>query len=121
MPTYGNKNKKNENDTELNVIHEQNDMEIEEMRPPLPDNENNQIQNQALPIDNQNEVHLNEEALKELIKKEEDNLTKKNKDKIKNLDEIKKDINSLNASLNLNKLKIYEDQFYSDLKKQISE
>jgi hypothetical protein len=57
-------------------------------------------------IDNQNEIHLNEEALKELIKKEEDNLTKKNKDKIKNLDEIKKDINSLNASLNLNKLKI---------------
>ena len=116
MPTFGNKNKKNENDTELNVIHEQNDMEIEGMLPPAPDSENQIVQ-----IDNQNEIHLNEEALKELIKKEEDNLTKKNKDKIKNLDEIKKDINSLNASLNLSKLKIYEDQFYSDLKKQISE
>ena len=120
MPTFGSKNKKNENDTELNVIHEQNDMEIEGMLPPAPDSEN-QIQNQVVQIDNQNEIHLNEEALKELIKKEEDNLTKKNKDKIKNLDEIKKDIDSLNASLNLSKLKIYEDQFYSDLKKQISE
>ena len=116
MPTFG-KNKKNENETELNAIHEQNDMEIEEMRPPLPDNDNYQIQSQVVQIDNQSEVHLNEDALKELIKKEEENLSKKNKDKIKNLDEIKKDINSLSANLNLNKLKIYEDQFYSDLKK----
>jgi len=120
MPTFG-KNKKNENETEsnliLNAIHEQNDMEIEEMRPPLPDSDNNQV----LQIDNQSEVHLNEDALKELIKKEEENLSKQKKDKIKNFDEIKKDINSLSANLNLNKLKIYEDQFYSDLKKQISE
>ena len=112
------------NPEEYNSIQEDNvEMEVNGLIPPDPDNypPANQIQGQNnAPLPQQIEKPLNEEALKNLIKKEEENLAKKNNNKIKNLDEIKKDLNSLNSYFNNMNKNIYEDSFFCDLKKQIS-
>ena len=112
---------------ELNTINEQNEqteMEVEGLIPPEPDNNYpgyDQIENQnAAEYSHPTETPLNEEALLELIKKEEENLAKKNNEKIKSLEEIKKDLNSLNSYFNTANKNIYEESFYADLKKQIS-
>lgn len=119
------KNKKGEN--EINTGEEDQsetvDMEVEGLVPPAPDNypSANQIQEQNMaPPSQPVEIPLNEDALKNLIKKEEENLAKKNNDITKNLDEIKKELNSLNTYFNSINKHIYEDSFFSDLKKQIS-
>ena len=112
---------------ELNTINEQSEkteMEVEGLIPPEPDNkypDYDQIENQNAPeYSHPTETPLNEEALLELIKKEEENLAKKNNEKIKSLEEIKKDLNSLNSYFNTANKNIYEESFYADLKKQIS-
>ena len=112
------------NPDEYNSIQEDNvEMEVNGLIPPDPDNypPANQIQgpNNA-PLPQPIEKPLNEEALKNLIKKEEENLAKKNNNKIKNLDEIKKDLNSLNSYFNNMNKNIYEDSFFYKIKKQIS-
>ena len=65
-------------------------------------------------------VPLNEDAIQELIKKEEENLVKKENDKTKSLDEIKNNLNSLNSYFNDTNKNIYKDSYYSDLKKNIN-
>ena len=80
MPILDNKNKtKEKTELELNTIHEESeptDMEIEGMVPPLPDNyasfgNGNPNGGQNIgPLAAPLEIPLNEEALKDLIKKE---------------------------------------------------
>ena len=122
------KNKKkegNKSESELNTVEEGDEtteMDVDGLIPPEPDYPSgNQIQDQNIaPLPQPIEIPLNEEALKNLIKKEEENLAIKNNNKTKNLDEIKKDLNSLYSYINNSNNNIYEDPFFSDLKKLIS-
>ena len=125
MTIFNNKkNKKKEaKESELNIIeegNETNEMDVDIVHPE-PDNSGNQIQVQNMaPLPQPVEIPLNEEALQNLIKKEEENLAKKNNNKTKNLDEIKKDLNSLYSFFNNINKNIYEEPLFSDFKKQIS-
>ena len=65
-------------------------------------------------------VPLNEDSIQELIKKEEENLAKKENDKTKSLDEIKNNLNSLNSYFNDTNKNIYKDSYFADLKKNIN-
>ena len=109
-----------------NIIEEHNEgqheMDVENLIPPEPDNNPyQQIYNQPAPQYPQPaEIPLNEEALLELIKKEEENLAKNDNGKAKSLEEIKNNLNSLNSFFNTTSINLYEDSFYADLKKQIS-
>ena len=127
MPIFDKNEKKKEGiSSNLASITEhagENDMEIDGLVPPAPDNSinnNNQVAdlNEApfQPV----EIPLNEKVLEELIKKEEENLSKKLNSKSKSLDEIKNNLNSLNSYFNNAKKNIYEDSFYADLKKEIN-
>ena len=125
MAIFNKKEKKKEGDhIELNTINEQNEqaeMEVE-VAHPAPDYPSfNQIEGQNVaPLPQPTEIPLNEGVLQELIKKEEENLAKKENDKTKSLEEIKNNLNSLDSYFsNLNK-NIYEDSYFADLKKQIS-
>ena len=66
------------------------------------------------------EVVLNEQALEELIEKEEENLAKNENSQMKSIDEIKTNLNSLNSFFQNNNNNLYNDNFYSNLKMQIS-
>ena len=121
MPVYGKNKKKDGNDIELNTINEQNDMEIDGILPPQPDNYPiSEHQNHNAQPSQSNQNIFNEEALKELIKKEENNLAKKENNQTKTLEEIKKDLNSLNNFLSNVHINLYEDSFFANLKKQIN-
>ena len=94
-----NKKGSNSSTNQLKNIKEISDMEIDSLNPPPPDSMvSHQIQNQvnAAPPTNI-EVVLNEQALEELIEKEEDNLAKNENSQMKSIDEIKTNLNSLNS------------------------
>ena len=125
MAIFNQKEKKKEGDhIELNTIHEQNEqtqMDVD-MSPPEPDYPTlGQVEGQnVLPLPQPTEIPLNEGVLQELIKKEEENLAKKENDKTKSLEEIKKNLNSLNSYFNNINKKIYEDSYFANLKKKIN-
>jgi len=75
---------------------------------------------EIVPFPPQFGVPMNEDAIQELINKEEENLSKKENDKTKSLDEIKNNLNSLNSYINDTNKNIYKDSYYSDLKKNIN-
>ena len=124
---YKTKNKKDkENKENLNSIQEaddQTEMEVEGLVPPAPDINPNDVYvvngENVAPFPQAAEVPLNENALQELIKKEEENLAKKENDKTKSLEEIQNDLNSLNSYFDDMNKNIYEDSFFADLKKRI--
>ena len=126
MVILKNTNNKEGEHYESNIVEEQNEgqheMEVENLIPPEPDNNPyQQAYNQQAPQYPQPaEIPLNEEALLELIKKEEENLAKNENEKTKSLEEIKNNLNSLNTFFNTTSKNLYEDSFYADLKKQIS-
>ena len=109
-----------------NVKEQTYDMELEGLNPPAPDSYPGQsFPNQGSQAPNNNnfgEIALNEQALEELIEKEEENLTKKENSQMKSLEEIKNNLNSMSSFFNNdnNKISLYEEEFYSNLKKQIS-
>ena len=111
-----------------NVKEQAYDMELEGLNPPAPDSYPGQsFPNQGSQAPNNNnfgEIALNEQALEELIEKEEENLTKKENSQMKSLEEIKNNLNSMSSFFNnnndYNKISLYEEEFYSNLKKQIS-
>ena len=111
-----------------NVKEQTYDMELEGLNPPAPDSYPGQsFPNQGSQAPNNNnfgEIALNEQALEELIEKEEENLTKKENSQMKSLEEIKNNLNSMSSFFNnnndYNKISLYEEEFYSNLKKQIS-
>ena len=99
-------------------------LDFEDLAPPAPDTLP-QIQNQG----NQgngifngqfSEVALNEPALEELIEKEQENLKKKENSQTKSLEEIKTNLNSLNSLFKNINNSLYDEEFYSNLKMQIS-
>ena len=119
-----NKKGSNSGTNQLENIKAISDMEIDSLSPPAPDPDlmvSHQIQNQvnAAPPSNI-EVVLNEQALEELIEKEEDNLAKNENSQMKSIDEIKTNLNSLNSFFQNNNNNLYNDNFYSNLKMQIS-
>ena len=117
-----NKKGSNSGANQIENIKAISDMEIDSLSPPPPDSmESHQIQNQvnAAPPTNI-EVVLNEQALEELIEKEEDNLAKNENSQMKSIDEIKTNLNSLNSFFQNNNNNLYNDNFYSNLKMQIS-
>jgi hypothetical protein len=101
-------------------------MELEGLNPPAPDSYPGQSfpnqESQAPNNNNYGEIALNEQALEELIEKEEENLTKKENSQMKSLEEIKNNLNSMSSFFNNenNKISLYEEEFYKNLKKQIS-
>ena len=111
-----------------NVKEQTYDMELEGLNPPAPDSYPGQsFPNQGSQAPNNNnfgEIALNEQALEELIEKEEENLTKKENSQMKSLEEIKNNLNSMSSFFNnnndYNKISLYEEEFYKNLKKQIS-
>ena len=104
-------------------------IDIDDISAPAPD-ENpytpipNQEQTNQANYGNSNaqfgEVALNEQALEELIEKEQENLKKKENSQTKSLDEIKTNLNSLNSFFKNINNSLYDDEFYSNLKMQIS-
>ena len=127
MPIFDkNKKKKEGEQIELNTINEQQeqaDMEIDGLNPPSPDtyvDANNQIISNGVQQYQPAEIPLNENVLEDLIKKEEENLSKKYNSKTKSLDEIKKNLNKLDSYFNNVKKNIYEDMFYANLKEEIN-
>ena len=106
---------------------EQCDMEIDGMYPPSPDeypgptiqNQVNQVNNNQM-NNNYGEIPLNEQALEELIEKEEESLTKKENSQMKGLEEIKANLKSLNSFFTNIKNSLYKEDFYANLKMKIS-
>ena len=100
-------------------------LDFEDLAPPAPDTLP-QIQNQGnqgnnAPFNGQfGEVALNEPALEELIEKEQENLKKKENSQTKSLEEIKTNLNSLNSLFKNINNSLYDEEFYSNLKMQIS-
>ena len=100
-------------------------LDIDDLAPPAPDSLP-QIQNQGnqgnnAPFNGQfGEVALNEPALEELIEKEQENLKKKENSQTKSLEEIKTNLNSLNSLFKNINNSLYDEEFYSNLKLQIS-
>ena len=97
------------------------------MYPPSPDeypgptiqNQVNQVNNNQM-NNNYGEIPLNEQALEELIEKEEESLTKKENSQMKGLEEIKANLKSLNSFFTNIKNSLYEEDFYANLKMKIS-
>ena len=100
-------------------------LDFEDLAPPAPDTLP-QIQNQGNQGNNGifngqfGEVALNEPALEELIEKEQENLKKKENSQTKSLEEIKTNLNSLNSFFKNINNSLYDEEFYSNLKMQIS-
>ena len=103
-------------------------LDLENLSPPPPDTLP-QIQNQVNQGNQVNygnfngqfgEVPLNEQALEELIEKEQENLKKKENSQTKSLEEIKTNLNSLNSLFKNINNSLYDEEFYSNLKMQIS-
>ena len=121
--------KKNKTSGGYNVVDNViSSLDLENMAPPAPDTLP-QIQNQENQGNQGNygningqfgEVDLNEQALEELIEKEQENLKKKENSQTKSLDEIKTNLNSLNSFFKNINNSLYDEEFYSNLKMQIS-
>ena len=100
-------------------------LDFEDLAPPAPDTLP-QIQNQGNQGNNGifngqfGEVALNEPALEELIEKEQENLKKKENSQTKSLEEIKTNLNSLNSLFKNINNSLYDEEYYSNLKMQIS-
>ena len=76
--------------------------------------------NNAIPNIQFGDVPLNEQALEELCEKEEENLKKKENSQNKSLEEIKNNLNSLDSFFKNINNSLYDEEFYSNLKMQIS-
>ena len=121
--------KKNKTSGGYNVVDNViSSLDLENMAPPAPDTLP-QIQNQVNQGNQVNygnfngqfgEVPLNEQALEELIEKEQENLKKKENSQTKSLEEIKTNLNSLNSFFKNINNSLYDEEFYSNLKMQIS-
>ena len=121
--------KKNKTSGGYNVVDNViSSLDLENMAPPAPDTLP-QIQNQENQGNQGNygningqfcEVDLNEQALEELIEKEQENLKKKENSQTKSLEEIKTNLNSLNSFFKNINNSLYDEEFYSNLKMQIS-
>ena len=106
---------------------EQYEMDIDGLNVPSPDeypgpavqDQINQGNNNQ-PNNIYGEIPLNEQALEELIEKEEESLTKKENSQMKGLEEIKTNLKSLNSFFTNIKNSLYEEDFYADLKMKIS-
>ena len=118
--------KKNKTSGGYNVVDNViSSLDLENMAPPAPDTlpqiQNQENQGNYGNINGQfGEVDLNEQALEELIEKEQENLKKKENSQTKSLDEIKTNLNSLNSFFKNINNSLYDDEFYSNLKMQIS-
>ena len=106
---------------------EQYEMDIDGLNVPSPDeypgpSVQDQINqgNNNQPNNIYGEIPLNEQALEELIEKEEESLTKKENSQMKGLEEIKTNLKSLNSFFTNIKNSLYEEDFYADLKMKIS-
>ena len=118
--------KKNKTSGGYNVVDNViSSLDIEGLNPPPPDTLP-QMQNQGNQGNYSNfngqfgEVTLNEQALEELIEKEQENLKKKENSQTKSLEEIKTNLNSLNSFFKNINNSLYDEEFYSNLKMQIS-
>ena len=106
---------------------EQYEMDIDGLNVPSPDeypgpavqDQINQGNNNQ-PNNIYGEIPLNEQALEELIEKEEESLTKKENSQMKGLEEIKTNLKSLNSFFTNIKNSLYEEDFYANLKMKIS-
>ena len=118
--------KKNKTSGGYNVVDNViSSLDLENMAPPAPDTlpqiQNQENQGNYGNINGQfGEVDLNEQALEELIEKEQENLKKKENSQTKSLDEIKTNLNSLNSFFKNINNSLYDEEFYSNLKMQIS-
>ena len=115
--------------SKINITDETTDMFIDGIIPPAPDTYpappiSNQGNQAALVPSNAQTVQiqtvLNEQALNELTKKEEENLIKKENSQKKNLEEIKTNLKSMNSFFKNKNIGLYQDNFYADLKMRIS-
>ena len=115
--------------SKINITDEATDMFIDGIIPPAPDTYpapliSNQGNQAALVPSNAQTVQiqtvLNEQALNELTKKEEENLIKKENSQKKNLEEIKTNLKSMNSFFKNKNIGLYQDNFYADLKMRIS-
>ena len=115
--------------SKINITDEATDMLIDGIIPPAPDTYpappiSNQGNQAALVPSNAQTVQiqtvLNEQALNELTKKEEENLIKKENSQKKNLEEIKTNLKSMNSFFKNKNIGLYQDNFYADLKMRIS-
>ena len=115
--------------SKINIADEATDMFIDGIIPPAPDTYpappiSNQGNQAALVPSNAQTVQiqtvLNEQALNELTKKEEENLIKKENSQKKNLEEIKTNLKSMNSFFKNKNIGLYQDNFYADLKMRIS-
>ena len=118
--------KKNKSSGGYNVVDNViSSLDLENMAPPAPDTlpqiQNQENQGNYGNINGQfGEVDLNEQALEELIEKEKENLKKKENSQTKSLEEIKTNLNSLNSFFKNINNSLYDEEFYSNLKMQIS-
>ena len=118
--------KKNKTSGGYNVVDNViSSLDLENMAPPAPDTlpqiQNQESQGNYGNINGQfGEVDLNEQALEELIEKEQENLKKKENSQTKSLEEIKTNLNSLNSFFKNINNSLYDEEFYSNLKMQIS-
>ena len=118
--------KKNKTSGGYNVVDNViSSLDLENMAHPSPDTlpqiQNQENQGNYGNINGQfGEVDLNEQALEELIEKEQENLKKKENSQTKSLEEIKTNLNSLNSFFKNINNSLYDDEFYSNLKMQIS-
>ena len=118
--------KKNKSSGGYNVVDNViSSLDLENMAPPAPDTlpqiQNQENQGNYGNINGQfGEVDLNEQALEELIEKEQENLKKKENSQTKSLEEIKTNLNSLNSFFKNINNSLYDEEFYSNLKMQIS-
>lgn len=118
--------KKNKTSGGYNVVDNViSSLDLENMAPPAPDTlpqiQNQENQGNYGNINGQfGEVDLNEQALEELIEKEQENLKKKENSQTKSLEEIKTNLNSLNSFFKNINNSLYDEEFYSNLKMQIS-
>ena len=117
--------KKNKTSGGYNVVDNViSSLDLENMAPPAPDTlpqiQNQENQGNYGNINGQfGEVDLNEQALEELIEKEQENLKKKENSQTKSLEEIKTNLNSLNSFFKNINNSLYDEEFYSNLKMQI--
>ena len=118
--------KKNKSSGGYNVVDNViSSLDLENMAHPSPDTlpqiQNQENQGNYGNINGQfGEVDLNEQALEELIEKEQENLKKKENSQTKSLEEIKTNLNSLNSFFKNINNSLYDEEFYSNLKMQIS-
>ena len=122
MAIVKNKKKAQSEQLEPQNVQSMSVLDIDGINFPAPDVISS-VQNQdnnAIPNVQFGEVPLNEQALEELIEKEQENLKKKENSQTKSLEEIKTNLNSLNSFFKNINNSLYDEEFYSNLKMQIS-